>query len=76
MTQVACKQCGQEFDNSPIAAWGKIITPVRCKECRLRNSLTYKNTSPASQSPHPADHAPELNPGGYCNKCSWGRDFS
>lgn len=74
-----CKQCGEEFDNTPITAWGQEVTPVRCAKCRKLNRTI--NQLHSSYSGHyrsdSCEHgAGELNPGGYCRVCGSGRDFS
>lgn len=74
-----CRNCKAEFDDAPIWGWGKLIKPVRCERCRKSNAKYQKallRMAKAGDAPHPTDHEMELNPGGYCVTCGWGRDFS
>lgn len=71
-----CKQCSKEFDNAPIKAWGNLITPVRCKDCRKLNSKINEPNKRSTYPAHPRDHTYNPNPGGYCIACNWGRDHS
>jgi hypothetical protein len=69
-----CKSyiCTNEVEKE-IKAWGRIIHPVYCKSCRKMHTedknrvFTYKSCSHGVEN---------INPGGYCNVCGNGRDFS
>ena len=41
-----------------------------------RKQEIAKRMANAPRPQHPKDHEMELNPGGYCRHCSYGRDHS
>jgi hypothetical protein len=78
------KQCKNVFCKNivedTIYGWGKEIHPVYCKQCR-KNHKEWKERDERMFSHHLAsqhcEHGAEnLNPGGYCNICGRGYDFS
>jgi hypothetical protein len=86
MSTVSCKQCTKSFDNTPIKAWGQMITPVRCGDCRRVNTQAalkqqeydrnFGKRLEEERIAHSKRCDGENNAGGYCIKCGFGRDFS
>lgn len=62
-------------------AWKKYnqMSPEEKKESWSRfrkSSMAKKMQSSHKERPHPSDHEPERNAGGYCVHCGHGRDHS
>lgn len=77
-----CKDCGQGFDSKMV--FGEFTK--RCEDCKVAKGTkmsvrtthhyfdaTYGMNKPCGGT---ADGKHQLNPGGYCNRCRAGGDFS
>jgi hypothetical protein len=61
-----CPRCDELMAGAAPRSWGN----QEVKEYNFRAGIAYR------ASPVCVGHAPQLNPGGYCNVCGKGRDFS
>ena len=67
-----CKDCSQEF--KPVLVFG--VKTKRCEKCKIEKGTKYVAPIISKRQTYETCNHNSLNPGGYCNVCGNGRDFS